>query len=177
MNLINTLTLDYPCSLWQVRQANPNISFPSEPTDEDLSPFGYANVHPSPPPTEWDQRTQRLEEAPPETNGNGVYYQAWILREATPEEIRSWDLAHTHADWKGFTDEVMLNPLINSTLLNLLQSYPGAYGGLVVGLGQAASGSPELFISSLKKVINLIDITTLDMLRELSQKYNLGLDI
>lgn len=136
-----------------------------------------STVHPSPPPTEWDRRTQQLEEAPPKADDSGVYHQTWILRDATSEEIESWDLAHSYPNWKGFTDEVILDPVINSALSNLLESHPGAYGGIIVGLGQAANGSPDLFLSSFNKVIDLIDPVVVDTLCELSIKYNLGLKI
>ena len=101
MNLINLTTSAYPASLWQVRQDNPNVSFPAMPTDEDLAPFGYANVYPTPQPT-CDHRSERIEEAAPAVDADGTWQQVWILRAATAEEIAGYDAQFVATpDWQG----------------------------------------------------------------------------
>ena len=101
MNLINLTTSAYPASLWQVRQDNPNVSFPAMPSDEDLAPFGYANVHPTPQPT-CDHRIERIEEAAPAVDAYGTWQQVWNLRAATAEEIAGYDAQFVAApDWQG----------------------------------------------------------------------------
>lgn len=110
MNLIRLSDLEYPRSLWQVRQDNPNVSFPAEPTDDDLAPFDHANVHPTPQPLDWDQRTQRIEEAPPVLSGDGTYCQAWTVCDATTEEIAAWDAANAPApDWATFRGALLIS--------------------------------------------------------------------
>ena len=101
MNLINLTTSAYPASLWQVRQDNPNVSFPAMPSDEDLAPFGYANVYPAPQPT-CDQRIERIEEAAPAVDADGTWQQVWNLRTATAEEVANYDAQFAAApDWQG----------------------------------------------------------------------------
>ena len=99
MTLLDLLTNTYPCNLYQVRQANPNVSFPATPTDEDLQPFGYVNVHPTPQPI-YDQRTERIEEATPEPDADGSYRQKWAARPATADETAAYDIAHVDALWQ-----------------------------------------------------------------------------
>lgn len=122
MNLINLKTLEYPRSLWQVRQANPNVSFPAEPTDDDLAPFDHANVHPSPQPTEYNQRTQRVEEGTPILIDDR-YQQVWQLRPATQEELAAWDVAHApEPDWERFQED-----------LQIANGFPAAWGAIFSG--------------------------------------------
>lgn len=49
----------YPYSLAQLRQDFPNVSFPAEPSDADLAPFGVAAVQPGTKPA-FNPVTQRL---------------------------------------------------------------------------------------------------------------------
>lgn len=160
--------------MWQVRQANPNVSFSANPTDDDLRPFGYANVNPVPQP-EVDWRIQRVEETLPEESG-GVYYQQWSIRNATEQEIYEYDNAHLPAaDWKGFATEVMVNTEVNSLLSTVLSQLPGIYGGLTVGLSQAGQGDPSMFMTSWDYLVNMemVDQETISLLQSLANKYNL----
>lgn len=50
--------------------------------------------------------------------------------------------------WVDFSTAVMTNAAINSMLNVLVQSAPGLYGGLVVGLQQASQGDARVFVSS-----------------------------
>ena len=101
MNLINLTTSAYPASLWQVRQDNPNVSFPAMPSDEDLAPFGYANVHTTPQPP-CDPRIERIEEAAPAVDADGIWQQVWTLRTATAEEVANYDAQFVAVpDWQG----------------------------------------------------------------------------
>lgn len=160
MNLIHLDTLDYPCSLWQVRLANPNVSFPSEPTDEDLVPFGYANVFPTPQPTDWDQRTQRLEEAIPTADSDGVYHQAWSLRDATAEEIAAWDTAFTQPDWSTFKSVVLTDTAINTTLAQALTTAPAAATALAPTLLRAEQGLIDDFATAWNAVLAVAPLPT-----------------
>jgi hypothetical protein len=179
MNLLNLTTNEYPSSLYQVRQENPNVSFPVNPTDEDLAPFGYANVHPTPQP-DYNYRTQRIEESPPEPDDNNVYRQTWSIRDATAQEIADYDTSILPPpDWTGFAMEAMVNTEINSMLSAILAQVPGLYGGLTVGLGQAGQGNPHLFISSWGALVNtgMVTPSTMEVFQELSSKYNIRLDL
>lgn len=68
-------------TLMQVRQLHPAVSFPHDPANEALAPFGYARVQPTPQPT-GDVVTQGQPE-----QRDGVWYQTWEVREFTAEEL------------------------------------------------------------------------------------------
>ncbi len=156
MNLLNLTTNDYPCSLWQVRQANPNVSFPAEPSDEDLATFGYVNVHPTPQPS-YDQRTERVEQGDPTLTENG-WQQPWAIRPASDEEIAAYDAANApQPDWMEFGIDLAINPEIS----NLYNMVPTAIAnGLSIGLNEASKGDPRLFMGLWKKIMETGAIST-----------------
>jgi hypothetical protein len=141
MNLIHTTTLEYPRSLWQLRQENPNVSFPAEPTDEDLAPFDHANVHPTPPP-ECDPRIERvMDTLAPQQADDGTWHQAWVVRPATAEEIAAWDAANAPApDWAAFKATALGSASLNQILAAAYQAAPVAAGALPLALAQAEAG-------------------------------------
>jgi hypothetical protein len=148
MNLINLTTSDYPASLWQVRQANPNVSFPADPTDEDLEPFGYANVQPTEQPS-YNQRTKRLEEATPEAGDDGVYRQQWKVRAATKKEIAEYDLAfRPDPDWSSFKTTALGSTALNAILSEALQVVPVAASSLSPALLRVESYGPQDFAAA-----------------------------
>ena len=107
MTLLNLITGEYPCSFWQVRQANPNVSFPDDLAIADLTLFGYAKVTATPQPTP-DPRTERLENPTAEPDGAGGYRQRWAIRNATAEELAAYDEANRPApDWPGFQTQLL----------------------------------------------------------------------
>ena len=117
-------TSDYPCSLWQLRQENPNVSFPADPTDEDLALFGHANVHPTPQPN-YDQHTERIEEGIPEPDAEGIYRQQWVIRDATPGEIADYDLANLpQPDWDTFKQSALKLTSLNTLIGGLATTMP-----------------------------------------------------
>jgi len=150
MNLIDTITLEYPRSLWQLRQEHPNVSFPPDPTDEDLAPFNHANVHPTPQPT-YAARTERIEDATREPDADGIYRQRWTIRPATTEEITAYDIANApEPQWMSFGIELAANPAISE----LYDSIPTALAnGLSIGLSEASKGDTRLFIGLWQRVL------------------------
>lgn len=89
--IINLLTMQYPCTLMDVRLANPNSSFADIPSDDDLSALGFARVL----PTEKPSGDVVTEEAPAIVDGK--WQQSWSVREFTPEEKAAHD-AQLRAD-------------------------------------------------------------------------------
>lgn len=147
MNLINTVTLDYPRSLWQLRQEHPNVSFPANPTDDDLAAFDHAIVHPSPQPTDYDQRLQRIEEGTPEavtTEQDTTWQQRWAVRDATDQEIADYDAANVPApQWLEFGVALALSPLVT----DLYAQIPAPVSQtLSIGLKSAGDGDSALFL-------------------------------
>jgi hypothetical protein len=74
----------YPYTLGQLRQDNPQVSFPPEPTDGVLADFSAATVRRVNPPTAG--ATQVLFEPGP-AKINGTWVQQWALRDMTPAEL------------------------------------------------------------------------------------------
>lgn len=68
-------------SIHTLRQQFPNTSFPSQPDSETLSMFERVLIQPTEPP-EGDVVTQGQPE-----EIEGVWYQTWISRDFTPEEL------------------------------------------------------------------------------------------
>lgn len=50
--------------------------------------------------------------------------------------------------WVDFSTALMTDTEVNGMLAGLLQSAPGLYGGLVVGLQQASQGDTRVFLNS-----------------------------
>jgi len=95
----------YPVTYSQLKQANPNMSIPKSPTDEQLLPLGYANVEatqkpvdshtyvapdPLPPgyvaPSFYDAYAQKVTEGIPFNNGS-EYVQVWTIIALTQPEV------------------------------------------------------------------------------------------
>lgn len=141
MNLINVVTLEYPRSLWQLRQENPNVSFPATPTDEDLAPFDHACIHPTPQPTLNSPRTERLEEGPPAQGEDGTWRQTWTVRQATEEEIAAYDENNRPTpDWARFKGTLLGDADIAAAMGSAMAQAPTAVLVLPPALMAAASG-------------------------------------
>lgn len=172
MNLINTVTLEYPRSLWQLRQANPNVSFPANPTDDDLAPFDHANVHPTPQPS-YDARTERIEEATPAPDADGIYHQQWDIRAATETEITAYDLAHAPApDWIGFGMALARHQTVTALYAAIPTPISNA---LSIGLNEAGHGNLLLFTRVWQQLLAAGAITPelLATVAALAAQYNL----
>ena len=156
MTLLNLITNKYPCNLYEVRQANSNVSFPANPTDEDLAPFDYINVHPTPQPS-YDQRTERIEEGTPKPDAKGIYRQQWDIRPATDDETAAYDLAHApEPDWMEFGIDLAMHPGISA----LWEALPGpTAGALPVALSKAGEGDPRLFTGLWQRIMTAGAIT------------------
>lgn len=176
MNLLNLLTSDYPRSLWQLRQENPNVSFPANPTDDDLAALDHAIVHPTPQPTDYDQRLQRIEEGSPEavtTDQHTTWQQRWTVRDATEQEIADYDAANVPApQWVGFGVALALNPLITDLYAQIPAPVSQA---LSIGLKSAGDGDSRLFLGiwSTIKSTGAISIDLLQQIAALAAEHHL----
>ena len=148
MTILNLTSNAYPCSLYEVRHANPNVSFPGNPTDEDLAPFGYVNVTPTPQPS-YDQRTERIKEATPALDADGICRQQWTIRDATAEEIAAYDAANPPApDWARFKSVAMGSDTLNAILATAYQTVPVAAGALAPALMRCEAGDVADFATA-----------------------------
>lgn len=76
-------------TLRQLRQDNPQVSFPAEPTDALLAEYGMYPVSTEAQPT-YDTRYQRLTQGPM-TEVNGVVTRGWVIEEipATVDRVKA----------------------------------------------------------------------------------------
>lgn len=77
--------LQFPYSQLQLQEDNPNTSFPSSMSNEDLANWGVFPVNAQNPP-EYDVITETLSEVDPVFE-NGQWRQAWSLTDASLQEI------------------------------------------------------------------------------------------
>jgi hypothetical protein len=81
MNLINLTTKEYPVSIYTIRAANLNTSYPDNPN---FVPEGYALVNSTVFP-DYDRNTQKVIELAPAQDGD-KWQQVWKVTELTVEE-------------------------------------------------------------------------------------------
>lgn len=134
--------IKYPFSRSDLLATFPNVSFPPNPSAEDLAPLGVYPVTVQPQPAH-DSRTERLEPDEP-VLADGSWQQSWSIRPATAEEIADYDQSHAPTPkWKEFGVALALRPEISQ----LYDQLPSAIAsGLTVGLSQAAGGDWCLFV-------------------------------
>lgn len=87
MNYLRKTPFKYPFSLDEMKQSNPNVSFPSELSEDLLKSYGVHRVKDSPIP-DYDPLTQNLVESTPVLS-DGSYVQKWEIVPLTDEEILS----------------------------------------------------------------------------------------
>lgn len=85
VKIIDGQVVAYPYSLAQLRKDNPNVSFPAQPSDEDLVPFGVFPVVPASKPV-FDPLTQRLAEGNPEL-AEGQWVSTYIVVDMPEADI------------------------------------------------------------------------------------------
>jgi hypothetical protein len=88
----NGAVKQYPYNLAQLKQANPNCSFPKNPSDDVLEAFGMQRVFFSTPPAVSSE--QVLEEQTPVFDTDAQRWsQVWSVRDMTEEEIAARNAA------------------------------------------------------------------------------------
>ena len=148
IHAIDDQIVTYPDSMDALRKAHPNVSFPVQPTDEDLAAFNRYRVTSTPQPAH-DARTERVDEADPVLTADG-WQQTWTTRPATEAEQAAWDIAHRpEPQWMDFALEMAVNPSI-AALYNALPA-PVA-SGLSIGLNDAAKGDDRTFLRLWQRI-------------------------
>lgn len=103
MELINTLTKEYPYSTLKLRKDNPNVSFPSSLEGVDLSEFNVAEVLVKPRPEyDWTKEVAISELKNTEEEG---WFIDWSVRPLTESEIAS----QKFPNWSGFNLSMSTN--------------------------------------------------------------------
>lgn len=157
--LATRTTTKYPYSFWQLRQDNPNISFPADPSHEDLATYNVFPVQPSAPP-EIDQRTQRVEEGPPARRDGSIWWvQTWTVRPATPSEIEAYDAAYVPTpDWGTFKAVAMNSDTLNGILASAYPLRPVAVGALAPSLLRCESGDCADFAGAWGAICAAVEV-------------------
>jgi len=89
MPYINTVTGQYPLTELGVRQAFPEVSFP---TILSTPPEGYAVVFPTPKPP-YNPITEAVAEVVPQLTVKGTYEQTWSVTQLSPEQVAANEAA------------------------------------------------------------------------------------
>ena len=97
------------------------------PTAEEILDAGYVGPYTEP---AYDAATEQL-----------LWRDGSYVIEALPPPIPT-------PRWVDFSAAIMAMPAINVLLVAVLQTAPGLYGGLVVGLQQASEGDSRVFLNS-----------------------------
>lgn len=94
----------YPASLADVRKANPSVSFPRNPSDDLLHPYGWRPVIKSPEPAH-DAFHQQLTEGTPAEIVPGQWEQTWQITEIPADQLPF------HCDYAAFWDALIAAPV------------------------------------------------------------------
>lgn len=104
--------INYPYDTITLRKSHPNVSFPVNLTNEVLAEWGMYVVTPTAMPNDY---TKNISEGTPVLT-DGVYYQNWVVVDATQEEIdyrieNQWFIVRTQrnellteCDWTQLVD-------------------------------------------------------------------------
>ena len=91
----------YPCSLYQVRQEFPNVSFPSEITQETLTPYGYVIVKEAKNSVSYDETRYDLTFSA--QSFEGEWFETWDRVAVSAEETEKRVAEKlVNVDYKGF---------------------------------------------------------------------------
>lgn len=99
---------------------------PSTFTEEEIAEVGFVAIE----TPDYDPATQAL-------NWNGASF-----------DVVSLPPAPSTPRWVDFSAAAMGDSAVNAMLGQLLQQAPGLYGGLIIGLKDASTGEPALFLRS-----------------------------
>lgn len=135
----------WPYTQADLRQDNPNVSFPANPSAEDLAPFGVHWVADTEQPTS-DPRGERVEEVKPTYDENG-WRQQWRIRAATPEEVAAYDELNRPApNWPTFKAGLLTSSAVSQTMAAARAAgCEPAVSALPVALEKAVAGDPAEF--------------------------------
>jgi hypothetical protein len=133
----------WPYDLARLGVDFPNVSFPANPTPEDLAPFGIFPVVPTIAPP-LDPPTQRLEEVYPILSKN-EWLQNWRVVDLTPEEQGQWQAVNNPPNYQGFYDALIASPVYQSirTKAALFQPLLAAATEFIAAFGDAKAGRPN----------------------------------
>ena len=94
----------YPANLADVRKANPSVSFPRNPSDDLLHPYGWRPVIKSPEPA-YDAFHQQLTEGTPTEIVPGQWEQTWQITEIPADQLPF------RCDYQAFWDALIAAPV------------------------------------------------------------------
>jgi hypothetical protein len=138
----------YPFAKEQLRSIFKNVSFPSPIPDALAANYGCLPVQIIERPSH-DPRTERIAEGDPEELEDGSLQQVLTVREATADEIATYDLQNAPApQWVQFAGALGADPPVNQFVASLAQTAPVLHLMIGVGMGQAAGGDFTTFLAA-----------------------------
>lgn len=148
----------YPVTLNEIRQANPDVSFPAEPTDESLAPFGYAVVHDSPQPA-FDPSIEHVVENTPIFDG-AKWIKQWRVEPLPPEPvptvISKLGLKYAlGAQWPTVRNAIMADPALKEDweLTTSLHRNSPLVNGTAAALGFTPAQMDDIFRAAAKVTV------------------------
>jgi hypothetical protein len=169
----NGTVAQYPYSIADLKTANPNVSFPADPTDQTLAEWDVFPVIKSPAPT-YDSATQNLNQVYPVLN-NEQWLQTWQVSDASAEEIT--ERIRANADYLAFWYALMSGTVYDSIREQSMVSLPmnTLATEFIALLGDAKAGRPnEAAIQASMDAILLNGTFTNDQLTELAGALETG---
>ena len=124
------------------------------PTAEEIADAGYVGPYTEP---AYDAATEQL-----------LWRDGSYVIEALPPPVPT-------PRWVDFSAAIMAMPAINVMLGAVLQTAPGLYGGLVVGLQNASEGDSRVFLNSWHAAIamTLVSEELIVTVQEIAGEYDL----
>lgn len=168
----------WPYTLPQLRRDFPNVSFPVQPTAEDLAPYGVFPVMLADPPS-YEPSTHRLETRPPE-EVNGIWLQQWQIVELTPEEQEQWQRVNHPPDYQGFYDALIASSVYQtiSAKATLFQPLLAASTEFIPAFADAKAGNPnpEAIRMTVWKLMYWLQPSAeeIEMLQQMLSEHNLA---
>jgi hypothetical protein len=176
VHAIDNCIIKYPYNRDDLTRDHPNVSFPANPTAEDLAPFNVFIVELTEKPLLKDPRIQKMQRELPVLK-NKKWKEVWSIRSATQEEIDAYDSNNTpQPDWEIFKTKIIQSSCINSSVVSASKISPIAVLMLITALyGIANVKDSHNFVTILKELIkqNSISQDVVMEIRKLAVDSNL----
>lgn len=161
--------IQYPYVKEQLRSTFPNISFPFPISDECAAEHSCFPVTTIERP-EHNPRTQRIVEDLPTQLSDGSWQQVLRVRDASPDEIETWDISHRPSpDWGTFINSLITSPQVKAAMIAARDIEPIAAGILPTALIHLPEGrSLENFVACWG-ALKSADLITEELSEQISQ--------
>lgn len=168
----------YPAQPIHLFRKFPSTSFPGDLSfdglsEEDREAYGLFTATPADLP-EYNPAIERAVEDTPGPDPEGVWHQRWKVIPMTEPEIAARAASQRPApQWVQFAAALATDPAVNAMIATLATSAPVLHLMLGVGLGQAAQGDPQTFLTAWAGILPSVDEELVEQVIELAETYYL----